>query len=524
MPVKKALLAALACLLILLLGLPAGAPAVLAGQADPGPYGAGRQIVTVPRPSGGTFTAQLFYPATSTGNGAPYDGSGAPYPAVTFGHGFSVHPDKYRSTFEHLASHGYLVIAPESYTSPWFPSHQAFANDMRYSLDYLEARNADAGSWLYGQVDTAHFGMAGHSMGGGSSVLAAAVDPRVKALALLAAAETDPSAIAQMPNIGMPVRLLSGNEDGIVDWETNTQAMYDAGRPPRQRQLILGGWHCGFMDSNILFCDSGSLPRAEQLEITRRELVTFFDLYLEPEEGSWREVWGPERADDPRIALLSEPGIGLSPENQAGQGAPGTVLSYELTVTNLDTQATSYTMLAEDDTWPPAPAPWPTSFSPEETPVLASGESVQVTVLVQLPGTPGPEETILVTARSALDGGTRQYATLTSGFAVQSVHVGNIRLKYQVGSGGAYRLTGQVPVLDGAQAPVAGASVTAQWTLPNGQVIVRTAVTAANGVARFQANSRQQGLHILTVLGVQAPGYVYAPEQNLETSEEIMVP
>lgn len=524
MTARSALLAALVCTLALPLGLSVRAPAALADQADPGPYGAGRQIVTVARTGGGSFTAQLFYPATSTGNGAPYDGSGAPYPALTFGHGFSVHPDKYRSTFEHLASHGYLVVAPESYTSPWFPDHQAFADDMRYSLDYLEARNADPGSWLYAQVDTAHLGMAGHSMGGGSSVLAAAVDPRVKALVLLAAADTDPSAIAQMPNIGAPVRLLSGDEDGIVDWETNTQAMYDAGRPPRQRQLLQGGWHCGFMDSNILFCDSGSLPRAEQLEITRRELVTFFDLNLKPSAGSWREVWGPERADDPRIDLLSEPGIDLSPASQAGQGAPGSIVSYILTVTNLDTQASGYTMLAEDDAWPPAPAPWPTTFIPDQTAVLAPGESAQVTVQVQLPGTPGPDETILVSARSDLDGGTRQYATVTTGFLSQTVHIGNIRLKYQAGSGGAYRLIGQVPVLDAEQVPVAGATVTAQWTLPNGNRIVRTAVTAANGVARFQINSRQQGLHILTVLDVQAAGYAYDPDQNLETSEELQVP
>ncbi len=524
MSVRKALLAAMACLLALLLGLPGQAPAVHADLADPGPYGAGRQIVTIPRPGGETFTAQLFYPATSTGNGAPYDGSGAPYPAVTFGHAFVVHPDRYRSTMEHMASHGYLVVAPESYTSPWFPSHQGFADDFRYSLDYLEARNADPGSWLYAQVDTAHLGMAGHSMGGGSSILATAVDPRVKALATLAAAETDPSAIAQMANIGVPARLLTGNEDGTVDWETNTLAMYNAGLPPRQLPLILGGWHCGFMDSNILFCDSGSLPRAEQLEITRRELVTFFDLYLKPDAGTWREVWGPERADDPRIVLQSEAGIDVSPQSQTGQGVPGSIVSYELTVTNLDTQAGSYTMLAEDDTWPPAPAPWPTAFNPAQTPVLSPGESTQVIVQVQLPGAPGPEETILVSARSDLDGGTRQYAAVTSGFVSQTMHIGNIRLKYQVGSGGAYRLTGQVPVLDGAQAPVAGATVTAEWTLPNGQTIVRTAVTAANGAARFQVNSRQQGLHVLTVLDVQSPGYVYDPGQNLETSEELMVP
>ena len=360
------------CLLTLLLGVLGQSTAVDADLADPGPFGAGLQIVTILRPNGQTFTSQLYYPATTAGDGAPYNGSSAPYPAVTFGHGFTVHPKSYRSTLEHLASHGYLVIAPASYTTFLFPSHQGFAEDFRYSLDFLESENANPASWLFGQVDTAHFGMAGHSMGGGSSILAAAADSRVRALITLAAAETKPSAIAQMPNISAPVRLITGDQDDIVDWQTNTQAMYTVARPPRQLLLIQGGCHCGFLDSNIPFCDSGSLPRSEQLEIARREMVTFFDLYLKPDSDPWREVWGPEQADDPQVVLQSDPGIDLSPANQTGQGSPGSVVSYSVTVTNLDTQPTDYALMAEDFAWPSSPPPWPASLIPGRTPVLNS--------------------------------------------------------------------------------------------------------------------------------------------------------
>ena len=324
MSMHNAVWISMTCLLALLLGVQGQSTAVPADLADPGPFSAGWQIVTIPRPDGQTFTSQLYYPATTAGNGTPYDGSGAPYPAVTFGHGFMVPPKFYRSTLEHLASHGYLVVVPESYMTFLFPSHQGFGEDFRYSLDFLESENANPASWLFGQVDTAHFGMAGHSMGGGSSILAAAADSRVRALITLAAAETIPSAIAQMPNISAPVRLITGDQDGIVNWQNNTQAMYNAGRPPRQLLLILGGCHCGFLDSNIPFCDSGSLPRSEQLEITRREMVTFFDLYLKPDSGLWQEVWGPEQADDPQVALQSDPGIDPSPASYAGLGAgPG---------------------------------------------------------------------------------------------------------------------------------------------------------------------------------------------------------
>jgi hypothetical protein len=107
-----------------------------------GAYRAGRRRVTVRRPNNTTFTAQLYYPATATGDNAPYDGSGAPYPAVSFGHGFLQPPERYRSILEHLATWGYLTIATESGLE-LFPNHRAYAEDMRHCLTYLEEQNAD---------------------------------------------------------------------------------------------------------------------------------------------------------------------------------------------------------------------------------------------------------------------------------------------------------------------------------------------------------------------------------------------
>jgi dienelactone hydrolase len=141
-----------------------------------GAYRAGRRRVTVRRPNNTTFTAQLYYPATATGDNAPYDGSGAPYPAVSFGHGFLQPPERYRSILEHLATWGYLTIATESGLE-LFPNHRAYAEDMRHCLTYLEEQHAAPTSWLFGQVATEQFGISGHSMGGGASILAARRTP-----------------------------------------------------------------------------------------------------------------------------------------------------------------------------------------------------------------------------------------------------------------------------------------------------------------------------------------------------------
>lgn len=395
----------LALLFVLLWGLAArpGLAAEPIDYAGPGPFRAGWQQVTVSRPGGGAFTARLFYPATATGAGATYDASAAPYPAISFGHGFFTSRSYYQSTLEHLATWGYFVIATESEMG-LFPNHSNYADDLRYCLTYLESANLNASSWLFGQVDAAHFGLSGHSMGGGASILAAARDERVDAVASLAAAETNPSAEAAMASVTVPVRLIVGSADGIVAPST-TLAMYDNGHPPRQFANIQGGWHCGFLDSSILFvCDSGPLARADQLRRTRRLLTEFFNLYLKGDQGPWRAVWGPEWDDDPQVVTARDAGLALAPDAQAGEAYLGGEASYLLTLTNGSPYATAYTLLAEENVWP-------VFFTPAVTPVLASGQAAAVQVVVRPPaGAAAGGDRALVSARSNRDGGTRHFA------------------------------------------------------------------------------------------------------------------
>jgi hypothetical protein len=107
---------------------------------------------------------------------------------------------------------------------------------------------------------------------------------------------------------------------------------------------------------------------------------------------------------------------------------------------------------------------------------------------------------------------------------VAMVHVGDIRLRYRAMEAATYVVVGSVPVRDDNGQRVVGASVTAQWTRPDGWVITQTSVTRSNGAAPFRLKTRQVGLYVLTVTGVQKAGYVYDPAQNLETSEELQVP
>lgn len=267
-----------------------------------GPFTSGWREVTVTRPNNSTFQALLYYPAQTAAQDAEINSQAGPCPGISFGHGFLVNPDKYRSIFAHLASWGYVVIASRS-GGELFPNHQNFADDLSYCLTWLIEQKENPTAFLYQIVDIDNLGLSGHSMGGGASILAAAADSRVKAVANLAAADTNPSAITAMENVNIPISLISGSDDTIVPVDSHGQLMYNNGFAPKQLPIIQGGFHCGFMDSNILFCDDGSISRSEQLSITRHLLTSFFELHLKNDYSVWGWVWGPAMLNDSRWSV-----------------------------------------------------------------------------------------------------------------------------------------------------------------------------------------------------------------------------
>lgn len=251
--------------------------------------------VVVPRTEGGegTFDALLYCPSGDESAGPAVKREAGPFPAVAFGHGFVQPPERYRATMEALARRGYLVIAPASETD-LSPSHRGLANDMRSCLTFLERANADAGSFLRGAVDTAAFGMMGHSMGGGCAILAASMDPRVRALAPLAPAMTSASATDAIARIDAPILIIVGSADSITPTYRHGGPMYKAAGAPKQMLSVAGGFHCGFTDASTFGCDSGAISRPAQQTIVNQALGDFFDLHLKGDETLRAKVWSAE--------------------------------------------------------------------------------------------------------------------------------------------------------------------------------------------------------------------------------------
>ncbi len=402
-------------------------------RSSPGPFAVGRRSALVPRAEGEPFSALLFYPAAAESGGtveapvddAPIATDGAPFAGVVFGHGFAQEPSRYAGLLAHMASWGYILVAPESHTG-LVVDHAAYAADFSAALGWLEqvgdaapddpAPDDPAHAGLGSAVDGTRLGVAGHSMGGGAALLAAAADPRVSAWIVLAPAETSPSAVAAMADVTAVGAVLAGDEDVITPLPDHARPIHEAGRDARLLTVLRGGSHCGFQDVPFpLACQEGSLPWAKQLALTRNALVAFLDLHLgvvdplgagsgsdseDREAGdtavhgpygisraTWRHVWGPDAVADPVVDVDPRPGISVHAEPFVAQ-AHGIVRAPVRVARGPDAQGAPIVELHADA------GAWPVLTPRLRTPPLAAGESYTLTVELAVPlRDPGAVET-----------------------------------------------------------------------------------------------------------------------------------
>jgi predicted dienelactone hydrolase len=129
------------------------------------------------------------------------------HPVITWGNGTGANPSLYRALLNHLASHGFVVIASNS------PNvMQGNPPPMLAGVTWVLEQNADPASVMYQRIDTTHIGATGHSQGGFATTSAGG-DARITTVAPLCGA-------SRQTNLHGPAFLFCGGMDTTVPCST----------------------------------------------------------------------------------------------------------------------------------------------------------------------------------------------------------------------------------------------------------------------------------------------------------------
>lgn len=207
--------------------------------------------------------------------------SGLGLAAVAFGHGWLQPPTRYQGLLRHLASWGFVVAAPSQHVGP-FPLHGLYASDLTAALDICVRVRLGDGEI---SVDPDRLGVAGHSVGGGAAVLAAADDLRIRAVATLAASEVQPSAVQAATRCRVPGLHLAAGRDLTAPPVGNAEAIAGCWRGPVTLRTVPKASHLGFTEgrhySDLLL---DGRPQAATQQVARALLAAFFLVELAGEQ------------------------------------------------------------------------------------------------------------------------------------------------------------------------------------------------------------------------------------------------
>lgn len=176
--------------------------------AQTGEYAVGVRTVLIESDPSRVLTGFLWYPARADAQSAraeygygkrsaiarqnaPPARNGAPYPLIIFSHGYGGYAAQSVYLTEHLASHGFAVLAinhngstrgdtdsQTGLTLGWYLRPR----DVLSQIAWIETINADPQSDLYGLFDLTRIGVSGHSYGGYTALAAAGAQLDFRAL------------------------------------------------------------------------------------------------------------------------------------------------------------------------------------------------------------------------------------------------------------------------------------------------------------------------------------------------------
>jgi dienelactone hydrolase len=263
---------------------PPPSPTRLPGVDGPGPFATASAVLDLPTAPGG-----LDPNATRVHH--PVDGSGAvpegEFPVVVVLHGFSARAHHYEEWGRHLASWG-LVALVSDHADPILPvDHEAQVATALGLAAWAEAADADPASPFHGRLREDAVGFLGHSVGGGTAVVAAAraaAAGRVRAVVAMAPAPlvTGFPPAPLLPDAASPTwpatLVIAGAEDLVIPPEVSRALYFDPAPAPRAYLRMDGFFHTGFSEGFLLgdYDPATSVTGEEQKRHTRLYAIPWF--------------------------------------------------------------------------------------------------------------------------------------------------------------------------------------------------------------------------------------------------------
>lgn len=281
------------------------------GAADPtapGKLAVGVTTVDAVDPSRAnrTLPTEVWYPARRAGRDA--EPLARRYPLVLIAHGFCGSRLYYDYLAPHLASHGFVVAAPDftGVTRAACDAGQVTAiGDLPLDLSFVRRELHDGkgplGRWAR-HVRGVASGLVGNSLGGLASVEAARMDPSFTAIVGLAPAV---NAQAAPPLVDLEPRrawmIMGATADDVVSFTGWTLPFFEALPAPAFLVRFTGGSHTGFSDENP---ETEPDPRQAQHDAAKRYATPFLLKYLAHKHKFARQL---RATDDGGVALIARP-------------------------------------------------------------------------------------------------------------------------------------------------------------------------------------------------------------------------
>ncbi|MGL5097633.1 MAG: alpha/beta hydrolase family protein, partial [Planctomycetia bacterium] len=252
--------------------------------------------------------------------------AGGVHPLVVFSHGFSSVREQSTFLTEHLASHGYIVAAPDhQYNTARdlrpFAAHQSALDrpiDLRLVIDWMSERGRNPLDPLYGRIGAERTAAIGHSMGGYTALAVAGALVKTKHLSANLRGPSgagyfdfrDPRVVAcvafsplvkpafddwSLGRLAAPTMVFGSGDDSVTPFDQHQATVFRCSRQPTWLVFLPGGTHFSYVDLEVLppllqMIDRPRLRRDEAVRTIRCCTTAFLNAHLKGDEGGLRAI------------------------------------------------------------------------------------------------------------------------------------------------------------------------------------------------------------------------------------------